>query len=181
MKNMNFYALLAAVLMFSACGGAVVKKSSAGGARPQWVEGESPKWPRSQFVTGVGSADDEEAAADRARGEISRIFSSNVSVDTAVDETESTVNSGGQTSTSFSQQLAQNVRTTSKKMLEGVEIVERWKDAASSRYYALATLNKGKAMGAVTEKTLALDADASLWKTKMDAAGDKFERAKAAA
>jgi len=159
----------------------MVKSSAAGGSRPSWVEGESSKWPRSQYVTGVGSADDEEAAADRARGEISRVFSSNVSVDTSVDESEATVNAGGKTSTSFSQQLAQNVRTASKKMLEGVEIVERWKDSASSRYYALATLNKGKAMGAVTEKTQALDADASLWKTKLDAAGDKFERAKAAA
>ena len=27
--------------------------------RPAWVEGESPKWPRAQFVTGVGSADDD--------------------------------------------------------------------------------------------------------------------------
>lgn len=181
MKNMNYFALAAVLLTLSACGGAVVKSSSGGGPRPAWVEGESAKWPRSQYVTGVGSADEEDAAADRARGEISRVFSSNVSVDTSVDESEATVNSGGKTTTSFSQQLAQNVRTASKKMMEGVEIVERWKDAAASRYYALATLSKSKAMGAVTEKTQALDADASLWKTKMDAAGDKFERAKAAA
>ena len=179
MKIMTF---LSIALTLSACGGSTsVKKSSSGGARPQWVEGESPRWPRSQFVSGVGSADDEEAAADRARGEISRVFSSNVSVDTTLDESEGTVNQGGRTTTSFSQQVAQTVKTASKKMLEGVEIVERWKDSASSRYYALATLNKGKAMVAVAEKTQALDADAAQWKTKMDAAGDKFERAKAAA
>lgn len=179
MKNMT---LLAIAMSLSACGGgASVKKSSSGGARPQWVEGESAKWPRSQYVTGVGSADDEGGAADRARGEISRVFSSNVSVDTTLDESEGTVSAGGRTTTSFSQQVAQSVKTASQKMLEGVEIVERWKDASSSRYYALATLNKGKAMAAVAEKTLALDADASLWKTKMDASGDKFERAKAAA
>lgn len=182
MKNMKRLAVIAAVLTFSACGGgAALKKTSAGGSRPSWVEGESSKWPRAQYVTGVGSADDEEAAADRARGEISRVFTSNVSVDTSVDESEGTVNAGGRTTTSFSQQIAQNVRTASKKMLEGVEIVERWKDSASARYYALATLSKNKAMAAVDEKTHALDADASQWKARLDAAGDKFERAKAGA
>jgi hypothetical protein len=182
MINMKRLAALCAVLTLAACGGGAASvKASSGGSRPQWVEGESSKWPRAQYVTGVGSADDEEAAADRARGEISRVFNSNVSVDTSVDESESTVNAGGKTSVSFSQQLAQNVRTASKKMLEGVEIAERWKDSASARYYALAVLNKGKAMGAVAEKTQALDADASQWKASLDAAGDKFERAKAGA
>lgn len=174
--------ILVVVALLSGCaGGGTGPKSSSAGARPAWVEGESSKWPRAAYVTGVGSADDEEGAADRARGEISRVFSSAVSVDTTLSESEATINAGGKTSTSFSQQVAQTVRTASKKMLEGVEIVERWKDGAASRYYALATLNKGKAMAAVAEKTQALDADALQWKTKMDAAGDKFERAKAAA
>jgi len=180
MKNMTLLLVAAAVLSFSACAGGS-RKSSSGGSRPAWVENESPKWPRSQYVTGVGSADDEEGAADRARGEISRVFSSAVSVDTTLDESESNVNQGGKTVSSFSQQVAQNVKTASKKMLEGVEITERWKDGATSRYYALATLNKSKAMAAVAEKTLALDADASQWKTRLDAATEKFERAKAAA
>jgi hypothetical protein len=180
MKNMKPTLLLAlAALSFSACAGAGGKASS--GSRPSWVEGESPKWPRAAYVTGVGSADDEEGAADRARGEISRVFSSAVSVDTTLDESESNVNQGGKTVSSFSQQVAQNVKTASKKMLEGVEINERWKDGATSRYYALATLNRSKAMAAVAEKTQALDADASQWKTRLDAAGEKFERAKAAA
>lgn len=173
--------IFAAVSLLSGCGGGAASHKASGGQRPAWVEGESPKWPRSQYVTGVGSADDEEAAADRARGEISRVFSSAVSVDTLVDESEGTVNAGGKTTTSFSQQIAQNVRTASKKMLEGVEIVERWKDASAARYYALATLSKSKAMAAVAEKTQALDADAAVWKTKLDAASDKFERAKAGA
>jgi hypothetical protein len=183
MKNMKTLLLLAAAasLLSSCAGGGKSAKSSSGGSRPSWVEGESPKWPRAAYVTGVGSADDEEGAADRARGEISRVFSSAVSVDTALDESEATVNAGGKTTTSFSQQVAQNVRTASKKILEGVEIVERWQDGAARRYYALATLDKSKAMGAVVEKTQALDADASQWKTRLDASGDKFERAKAAA
>lgn len=181
MKPMTLASLACAALLLSACGGGAARKSSSGGSRPSWVEGESPKWTRAQNVLGVGSGDDEESAADRARGEISRVFSSAVTVDTTVDETETNLTQGGATNSSFSQVVAQNVRTASRKMLEGVEVVERWKDAATGRYYALAVLNKGKALAAVAEKTSALDADAGQWKARLDAAGDKFERAKAAA
>ena len=181
MKNMNLLSLAVAASLLSACGGGAARKSSSGGARPAWGEGESPRWTRAQHVLGVGSGDDAHSAADRARGEISRVFSSAVSVNTTVDETETTVNQGGRTNTSFSQAVAQNVRTASDKMLEGTEVVERWKDGATGRYYALAVLNKGKALSAVAEKTGALDADALQWKTRLDAAGDKFDRAKAAA
>ncbi len=183
MKIMLRFALVAAVSALSACagsGGAKGSLSSSGG-RPIWVEGESSKWTRALNVLGVGSGDDEGSAADRARGEISRVFSSAVSVNTTVDESETNLTSGGKTNTSFSQLIAEKVQTASKKMLEGVEIVERWKDSASARYYALAVLNKGKAMGAVTEKTTALDSEAAQWKTALDGAVDKFERAKAAA
>lgn len=178
---MKIMMLLAVALMSGCAGGGSGPKSSSGGSRPAWVEGESPKWPRSRYVVGVGSGDDENMAADRGHAEISRVFSSAVSVDTTVDEIETNLTQGGATNSSFSQIVAQKVRTASEKMLEGVEVVERWRDGASARYYALAVLDKAKALGAVSEKTAALDADASQWKTRLDAAGDKFERAKAAA
>ncbi len=178
----NRLALLAVLPLFAACaGGGSGPRTSSGGSRPAWVEGESPKWPRAANVLGVGSGDSEDAAADRARGEISRVFSSNVSVDTTVDESETNLTSGGRTASSFSQNVAQSIRTVSKKLLEGTEIVERWKDGATGRYYALAVLNKGKALQAVTEKATALDADAAKWKGELDAASDTFSRAKAAA
>lgn len=183
MKPMrSLLVLCAATSLLAGCGGgAAVRKASSGGQRPAWVEGDSAKFPRSQFVTGVGSGDDEESAADRARGEISRVFSSAVDANTSVDEIESSVDTDGRKTITFSQQVAQSVRTASKKMLEGVEIVERWKDGASARYYALAALSKGKAMAAVEEKTRALDADASQWKARLDAATDRFDKAKAGA
>ncbi len=182
---MNMKPLLAGLIttaLTCACaGGGRSVKTSVGGSRPAWIEGESSRWPRSQHVLGVGSADDEFSAADRARGEISRVFSSAIDVNTTVDESESNLTQGGKTNASFSQLVAQNIRTASKKILEGVEIVERWQDSSTSRYYALATLDKTKAMSAVEEKTQALDAETAQWKTRLDAADNKFERAKAAA
>ena len=91
-----FLAAFAFAALTSACAtGGGSAKTSSGGARPAWVEGESPRWPRAQHVLGVGSGDDENAAADRARGEIARVFSSAVSVDTIVDESEANLTQGG--------------------------------------------------------------------------------------
>ncbi|MBI3288912.1 MAG: LPP20 family lipoprotein [Elusimicrobia bacterium] len=174
---------LVALLLCSACAGSGPTRPAAvsSASRPAWVDGDSPRFPRSQYVVGVGSGDDEAAASDRARGEIARVFMSAVNVNTTVDESETSLTQGGKTSSSFSQLIAQNVRTASQKMLEGVEVVERWRDSATGRHYALASLSKSKAMAAVEEKTAALDADAAQWKAKLDAASDTFERAKAAA
>ena len=156
-------------------------KSESTGARPKWVDGESSRWPRSQYVLGVGSADDENSASDRARGEISRVFSTAVSVDTTVDESESNTTQAGGSSTSFSQLVSQKVHTVSEKILEGVEIVERWRDLSAARSYALAVLDKSKALKTVEDKLQGLDQEALQWNTRMEASTDAFERAKAAA
>ncbi|MDX6769570.1 MAG: LPP20 family lipoprotein [Elusimicrobiota bacterium] len=182
--NQNPLRLLPLLLLsLCACAGGGAKRgpSSAGGPRPAWVEGESPRWPRARFVLGVGSAEDEEAAADRARGEVARVFSSVVTVDTSADETESSLTQGGKTATTFSQTVAQQVRTVAKKALEGSDVVERWKDSATGRFYALAALPKDRALLAVTEKLQSLDGEAAAYKAKLDAAPDRFEKAKAAA
>lgn len=180
-KPLLLLACLASMLSACAGGGRKGVSTSSGGPRPAWVEGESPRWPRARFILGVGSGDDENAAADRARGEVARVFSADVSVDTNVDETESNLTQGGKTATTFSQTVAQQVRTVAKKALEGSDVVERWKDPATGRYYALAALAKDKALLAVTEKLDSLDGEAASWKAKLDAASDRFEKAKAAA
>ncbi len=181
MKNIS--RIFIASSLFCACVGGPKSSGnlSSAGLRPNWVEGESPRWPRTRFVLGVASGDDESSAADRARGEISRVFSSAVSVDSAITESEAHQTQEGRTSDSFSQVVDLKIRTASAKMLEGVEVVERWKDSSAARYYALAVLNKSRAMSAVAEKTLALDTEASQWKIKLDTVNDKFERARAGA
>jgi hypothetical protein len=166
----------AAVLAAACASGPRRAGSSSGGPRPAWVEGDSARWPRASFVTGVGSADDQASAEDRARAEVARVFTADVSVQTTVAESETNTDRGH----SFSQNVAENVRTTTKKVLEGVDIVARWKDP-TGRYYALAALPKGQALLAVTEKTQTLDDEAAQWKKELDAAADKFSRAKAAA
>lgn len=168
------------LLGLAACAGAGKPAPVAGGPRPAWVEGESPKFPRSRYVVGVGSADDQAAADERARGEIARVFNADVTAVTGTDESESTLTRDGKTSTSFSQNVSQQVRTVAKKALEGSNIVERWKDP-TGRYHALAALSKAEALLEVTDKLHTIDGEAASYKAKLDAATDRFDKAKAAA
>lgn len=177
--NKNALLLCSLTLALAACASGGPK--TVGGARPAWVEGESPRFPRSRYVVGVGSADDENAAAERARGEVSRVFNVNVTATTGTEETETNKDVNGAKSGSFSQKISQQVETVSKKALEGSNVVERWKDPATGRHYALAVLAKDEALLAVTEKLHTLDEEAASYKAKLDAASDRFEKAKAAA
>jgi hypothetical protein len=149
-------------------------------SRPQWADGESADFPRSRYITGVGSADDESSAAERARGEVAKVFSADVSVVSTVNEAEANSTKDGKEAHSWSNDVAQKVRTTTQKILEGVNIVARWKDP-TGRSYALAALPKDEALLAITEKSTEIDAEAAQYKDALAAATDPFARAKAAA
>lgn len=149
--------------------------ASAAAAKPDWVDGQSAKYPRAMYLVGVGMADDRDAARDRARGEIARIFSSLVSVNTEVAETETNVNQAS----NFSQKVSQTVQTASKKVLEGVEVVEEWQDEKTKVRYALAVLDRDKGEGALVDRINEFDKQAEEWKAAMDKASDKLPKVKA--
>lgn len=173
-------ALLAAAAL-SACAGASRRDASAGGSRPGWVDGQSSEWPKSRFITGLGSADDESTAAERARGEVARVFSADVSVISSSDQSEATLQKDGKSSTSYSSTVAEKVRTATQKVLEGVDVVARWKDSSVGRYYALAALPKEQALLAVNTKARDIAAEAAPYKAQLASETDAFVRAKAAA
>ena len=65
--------------------------------RPAWVDGESDEWPRSKFLTGVGSADERGVAESRARAELARVFQARVESEISSQEFESVRSSGADT------------------------------------------------------------------------------------
>lgn len=161
---------------------AAPKKASADprSPRPDWVDNHSTEYPRDRYVTGVGAGDDRSTAEDRARGEISKVFSTNVTVDTTQTESETNTNGQGVPVNVFSQNIAQSVHSISKKVLEDVNLVDYWQDNATRVHYALAALDRAKAKAAVTDKLGELDQQAKQWKAQMDSAPDKLGKAKAA-
>jgi hypothetical protein len=184
-SSRKFLVMLAAAAALFAVGcahaghkGAV---STEGGPRPSWIDAESPEFPRAMYIVGVGSADDEASAAERARAEVAKVFSVAVAATTTSSESESTAKQNGGETHSYSQDLAQKVRTVTDKALEGVDIVARWKDTSSMRYYALAALPKDHALLAVTEKASEIDSEIAQQRSLFAAAADSFSKAKAAA
>jgi LPP20 lipoprotein len=170
-----------AALLSTACRSMAKSGDVSTGARPHWADaGESDDFPRASYITGVGSADDETAASERARGEVAKVFSADVSAVSTVNESEANSTQNGKEAHSWSNDVAQKVRTTTKKVLEGVDIVARWKDP-TGRYYALAALPKAQALLAITEKATEIDAEAAQYKAALAAATDPFGKAKAAA
>lgn len=150
------------------------------GSRPDWVDGTSRQYPRENYLVGVGMGDDRATASDRARSEISKIFTTLVDVTTNLSESESTAKQEAKTENSFSQAISQSLRTASRKALEGVEVVENWKDGGTMQQYALAVLDRSKALAAVKDKIEEFDKQAQQWKSQMDQASDKVGKVKAA-
>ena len=177
----KFFSFLFCAVLLSACASAAKKPGPAAAAqtpRPAWVDGADAGYPRGRFLTGVSSADDLAAAKDRARGEISKVFSTQITLNTAVAAAESTSEAQGKTSAFSSQNVTQNVRAVSQKNLEGVEIAATWRDGASGQYYALAVLERAKALAALDQKVLELDAQGRDTAAQLAAAAEKLQKAK---
>lgn len=149
-------------------------------SRPDWVDGTSRAYPRERFLVGIGVGDDRATATDRARAEISKIFTTNINATSTIHESESTSKQGSKSVNSFSQAISQSLESVSKKALEDVNVVENWKDGASMQHYALAVLDRAKALAAVTDKIEDFDKQAAQWKTQMGSAPDKVGKVKAA-
>lgn len=165
-----------------ACAGPRTRSSQPGvasGPKPDWVAGPSKSHPRGLYVTGVGMGDSRQASEDRARGEISKLFSTVVTVKTDFTETEGTRSGGGATENSFSRALSQNVQSVSQMAQEGVEIVDNWQDPADRTYYALAVLERTKALTAVSEKITDLDRQSADWKGRLEENSERLGQVKA--
>lgn len=152
----------------------------AGARKPDWVDGSSVQYPRERYLVGIGMGDDRSSAEDRARGEISKIFQTVVSVNTSLAESETNVSVGKKSENTFSQAISQSVQTASKKALEGVQVVENWKDESTVQHYALAVLERAKGVRVINDKIGEFDKQALQWKSQMDQSQDKIGRVKAA-
>jgi hypothetical protein len=150
------------------------------GPKPDWVDGSSMEYPRAGYLTGVGQGMDRKTAEDQARAEISKIFSSQITVKTNVSATETDTNKSGKVTNSFKQSVTDDVQNISNQTLQGVDVPETWTDPATSIIYVLAVLDRQKAIGSVTDKLADFDKQSQQWNDQMSKATDKLPRVKAA-
>ena len=114
-------------------------------SKPDWISGSSKKYPEKSFLIGIGMAKNLDDARTLARAEISKNFQVEISQTATSAESERTTKSGNSGFNKSSDiQSAQETKTLTKIVLEGVTVPETWFDEDSKIYYALAVLEKLK-------------------------------------
>jgi len=124
---------------------------------PDWVTGNSAKYPDNRFLVGRGQADSLEDARNRARADLAKVFQVAVSAETSdVTQFASTTEGGGQGKTES--QVTRNIVTRTDQIVRGIQIAEAWQDPRSKAHHALATLPRLQAAMGLRQDVERLDA-----------------------
>jgi hypothetical protein len=137
--------VVVAVLACASSSGVGGGSRAGSDGRPQWVQGEHPRFPRSGYITGVGSGASLDAARNGARAEIARIFESRVEAVVADQATwtREATSEGGATSEVF-EKLVVSTSVATKGDFQELRVPETWFDRKTDTHYALAVLDKAK-------------------------------------
>jgi hypothetical protein len=117
----------------------------------------SRDYPSDQYLTGVGQAESQPAAAERAYAAVAKIFKAEVNTQSRDWESFLLLEkrSGAQTERRLT--LDQITSVSTDKVLENVRILDGWFDQKSGRHYALAGMDRAQAGRAMQERIAALD------------------------
>lgn len=140
-------------------------------APPDWVSASSPDYPKAAYLTGVGEGPTQDKAADKARAEIAKVFSLEVRARTQSSAREV---SDGAVST-YSQDVSDEVRTFTAKVVDGIEIARRWR-AEDGTHYALAVLDRAHALKVIGDKISAGDKEFAELSERLGKTEGKFSR-----
>ena len=115
------------------------------GKPPAWILGPSKDYPPDQYLTGVGQADAQNTANDRAYGAVAKIFKAEVSAQARDWESFLQFENRGTTSVERRLTLDHVTNVSTDKVLENVRIMAGWADEKTGQHYALAVMNRAQA------------------------------------
>ena len=128
-----------------------------GQPKPDWIDGVSAAYPSGQYLVGVGQAESRAVAEDRAYAALARIFKAEVSAQAKDWESYLVIEQRGQSSAERRLTLDNLTRVSTDKVLENVQIVDRWVDVPKGLHYALAGMHRPQAETAFMERISELD------------------------
>ena len=128
-----------------------------GQTKPDWIDGVSAAYPSGQYLVGVGQAENRAAAEDRAYAAVARIFIAEVSAQAKDWESYLVIEQRGQTSAERRLTIDNLTRVSTDKVLENVQIVDRWVDVRKGLHYALAGMQRSQAETSFMERITELD------------------------
>lgn len=139
--------------------------------RPDWLFGEAAAYPKSVYLLGIGESASREKAANKARSEIAKSFSLSLTA-----HTRSSARASG---SAFSQEASEDVRTSTAKVLDGVEIARYWR-SEKGVHYALAVLHRDHGLKILQDKLAEHDAEFADLSARLAAEEGKFARLRSA-
>jgi hypothetical protein len=128
-----------------------------GQAKPDWIDGVSAAYPSGQYLVGVGQAESRAVAEDRAYAAVARIFKAEVNAQAKDWESYLVIEQRGQSSAERRLTLDNLTRVSTDKVLENVQIVDRWVDVDKGLHYALAGMHRSQAETSFMERITQLD------------------------
>ena len=146
--------------------------------KPDWVEGSSRQYPKAQYILGVGSGDERQAAEDSAFAAISRRFHAEISQKTKEWESYLQRDIKGKTETRRTITIDQLTSVSTKKVLENVSIAQVWEDKKKKRMYALAIMNRRQTGSILEDRIQSLDRKARSLLNEDGSKADKIQRAR---
>ncbi len=130
------------------------------GKRPDWVDGESSKYPSSFYMTGVGYAPDRQTAENKARAEISKIFYSEIDASNRVLEEYLETTYKGKSIIKSGISIKDITKVSTQKVLSGVSIAQVYlQNKPEKLFYALAILDRAQSKRILRQKIEQLDGD----------------------
>ena len=143
--------LVLVILAFAGC------SWFGGHAKPDWIDGVSRTYPVEQYLLGVGQSDNRATAEDQAYAAVARIFKAEVNAQAKDWESYLVIEQRGQSSEQRRLALDNLTRVSTDKVLENVQILDRWADIRKGLHYALAGMQRGQAETAILERIRDLD------------------------
>ncbi len=125
--------------------------------RPDWVAGNSARYPDTRFLVGRGQGPSVAKAADRARAELAKIFQVWVSDESVDTQTVKSRTQRGETQREQRGRVNRTVVTWTDQILEGVDLKQFWLDPQTQVHYALAVLSRAQTATRLRQRMARLD------------------------
>lgn len=125
--------------------------------RPSWVMGTSEQYPSARYLVGVGHGTSRSVAEERAYAAVAKIFSAHVQSRVYDTEAFRLVEAEGSTQTRRELALERSTRVTTNKVLNNVQVLERWVHPDTKEVYVLAGLDRQQVERGLVEKIQAYD------------------------
>ncbi len=113
--------------------------------QPDWVNGNSSKYPPAKYLRGKGEAGYQALARDRARADLAKIFEVSIQEQSKDSSQSSRQTQGAKTRLKFSSSVSRNISIHTDQIISGIEIAGTWQDKTSKQFHVLAVLDRMKA------------------------------------